>query len=92
MSDVVDLGPLIAGGAPTGSTDPALSATLAASHPIVLLPVRVETRYADVRAGGRELLVRIWPDQVHVDAHDPRLTRSRGRGRASVLAGRLALR
>ena len=73
MTDVVDLGPLIAGGAPARA-DPALSATLAASHPVVLLPVRVETRYADVAAGGRELLVRIWPDQVHVDAHDPRLT------------------
>ena len=56
------------------AADPALSATLAASHPVVLLPVRVETRYADLAAGGRELLVRIWPDQVHVDAHDPRLT------------------
>ncbi|HEX6886541.1 MAG TPA: hypothetical protein VF143_00430 [Candidatus Nanopelagicales bacterium] len=74
MSGVVDLGPLIAGGTPTGSIDPALSATLAASHPIVLLPVRVETRFADVEAGGRELRVRIWPDQVHIDAHDPRLT------------------
>ena len=40
----------------------------------MLLPVRVETRYVDAAAGGRELLVRIWPDQVHVDAHDPRLT------------------
>ena len=40
----------------------------------MLLPVRVETRYADAAGGGRELLVRIWPDQVHVDAHDPRLT------------------
>ena len=73
MSDVVDLGPLIATGA-AGSADPALAATLAASHPIVLLPVRVETRYAGAAGGGRELLVRIWPDQVHVDAHDPRLT------------------
>ena len=73
VSDVVDLGPLIAAGA-AGSADPALAATLAASHPIVLLPVRVETRYAGAAGGGRELLVRIWPDQVHVDAHDPRLT------------------
>ena len=73
MSDVVDLGPLIAAGA-AGNADPALAATLAASQPIVLLPVRVETRYAGAAGGGRELLVRIWPDQVHVDAHDPRLT------------------
>lgn len=74
MTDVVDLGPLIAGGTQTGAGDPALSASLAAGHPIVLLPVRVETRYVQVEAGGRELLVRVWPDQVHVDAHDPRLT------------------
>ncbi len=74
MSGVVDLGPLIAGAAVTDPVDPALSATLGGSHPIVLLPVRVETRYADAAGGGRELLVRIWPDQVHVDAHDPRLT------------------
>lgn len=74
MSGVVDLGPLIAGAA--GPTDPSLSAVLAGSHPIVLLPVRVETRYADAATGGRELLVRIWPDQVHIDAHDPRLTAS----------------
>lgn len=70
---MIDLGPLIAAGA-AGPTDPVLSTTVAASHPIVLLPVRVETRYAEPAGGGRELLVRVWPDQVHVDAHDPRLT------------------
>jgi hypothetical protein len=74
VTGVVDLGPLIAGGVSTGSNDPALSATLGESHPIALLPVRVETRYAGTDGGGRELLVRIWPDQVHVDSHDPRLT------------------
>ena len=73
MSAVVDLGPLIAAGS-AGPVDPVLAATVAASHPIVLLPVRVETRYVGTATGGRELLVRVWPDQVHVDAHDPRLT------------------
>ena len=51
MSDVVDLGPLIAAGA-AGNADPALAATLAASHPIVLLPVRLETRYAGAGAAA----------------------------------------
>jgi hypothetical protein len=68
---VIDLGPMIADG---GASSPASTVTLAdASHPLLLLPVRLETRFADNGEGGRELLVRIYPDQVHVDAHDPRL-------------------
>lgn len=73
MSDApVDLGPLIAGG---GAGNPGSSTILAAgSDPLLLLPVRLETRFVDTAAGGSELLVRIYPDQIHVDAHDPRLS------------------
>lgn len=41
--------------------------------PLLLLPVRLETRFH----GGKQpktLKIRIFPDQVHLNAHDPRLT------------------
>ena len=41
--------------------------------PITMLPVRIETRFAGTLASPR-LQVRLYPDDVHVDRHDPRLT------------------
>ena len=42
---------------------------LNADRPLVLLPVRLETRFF-----GQELRVRIFPDKIHVDTHEPELT------------------
>jgi hypothetical protein len=44
---------------------------LDAALPVALLPVRLEARFFDQ---ARELRLRIYPDQIHVDAHEPRLT------------------
>ena len=45
----------------------------AATVPVVLLPVQVQTRFV-TRAGATELLVRVYPDEVHVDSHQEELT------------------
>src|SRR5262249_31219855 len=41
--------------------------------PITLLPVRIETRFAGTPTAPK-LLVRLYPDDLHIDHHDPRLT------------------
>lgn len=47
-----------------------LTATLDGTHPVAMLPVRIETRFET----ATRLKVRVFPDQVHIDAHDPALT------------------
>jgi hypothetical protein len=46
---------------------------IGSSSPLVLLPVRLETRFA---LGGdvQELWIRIYPDEIHGDSHEPALT------------------
>jgi hypothetical protein len=48
-------------------------AELDGALPVALLPVRLETRFASP-ATGPELLVRIYPDDIHTDRHEPELT------------------
>ncbi|MGE0449069.1 MAG: hypothetical protein AB7Q29_05730 [Vicinamibacterales bacterium] len=46
---------------------------LSTGLPLLLLPIRIETRFNLVDKDHRELLVRIYPDHVHADAHVPEL-------------------
>jgi hypothetical protein len=50
----------------TAHTPEELVASLDATVPVALLPVRLETRFFDA---GKTLRVRIYPDQVHAAAH-----------------------
>lgn len=70
---LVDLGPLLD---PTlASARPELEVSVAsASHPIALLPVRLETRFFARAGGTSELRIRVYPDKVHLDSHDPSLS------------------
>ena len=42
--------------------------------PLVLLPVRLETRFFKLAGGVTELRIRIYPDRIHTDSHQPELT------------------
>lgn len=52
-----------------------LEGTVSTKQPLLLLPVRLETRIAPTQDGpGTELLLRVYPDDVHIDTHEPELT------------------
>ena len=42
--------------------------------PLALLPVRLETRFFAQPDGSQELRIRIFPDQIHIDSHEPELS------------------
>jgi hypothetical protein len=42
--------------------------------PLLLLPIRIETAWFPTPAGQLDLVVRIYPDDIHVDTHEPELT------------------
>ena len=44
------------------------------ARPLVLFPVRLETRFFPQSDGSSELRVRVYPDKVHIDTHEPELT------------------
>ena len=44
------------------------------ARPLVLFPVRLETRFFQQTDGTTDLCVRVYPDKVHVDSHEPKLT------------------
>jgi len=43
-------------------------------RPAVMLPVRLETRFFTLPDSSTELRVRVYPDTVHIDSHEPELT------------------
>src|SRR5512134_2676348 len=45
-----------------------------ADRPLALFPVRLETRFFRQPDGSSELRVRIYPDRIHIDSHEPDLT------------------
>ena len=55
--------------------DVAVPLSFGPARPLVLFPVRLETRFFPLAGtGSAELRVRVYPDQVHIDAHEPELT------------------
>lgn len=50
------------------------NALCAGDQPIALFPVRLETRFFAQPDGGSELRVRVYPDKIHLDSHEPALS------------------
>ena len=70
MSDLFKSGlaiPAASAGAPAPSLCPG-------DLPLVLFPVRLETRFFTLANGTTELRVRVFPDKIHLDSHEPDLT------------------
>jgi hypothetical protein len=59
---------------PPGSATPAPEPVCPSDFPLVLLPVRLETRFFTLANGSVELRVRVYPDKIHLDSHERLLT------------------
>jgi hypothetical protein len=61
---------------PVVPADPNLDLPLSfgPAQPLLLFPVRLETRFFPRGDGGADLRVRVYPDAIHVDTHEPDLT------------------
>ena len=70
--------------------DQALTGLLAAptgaatTCPVAMLPVRIETRTGQPATGGTEFRIRVYVDDIGVNAHDPRLTADEAQWSAHV--------
>src|SRR5680860_806763 len=53
-----------------------LVATLDGRRPVAMLPVRLETRFDS----ATKLRIRVFPDQLHIDGHDPELAAAEAEG------------
>lgn len=53
-----------------------LTKELNGNLPIMMLPVRIETRFVNPAGGAQELWIRIFPDDIHADSHEPLLTKN----------------
>src|SRR5678809_397757 len=56
------------------TADVATPLSFGPARPAVLFPVRLETRFFSLADGSSELRVRVYPDKVHLDSHEPKLT------------------
>jgi hypothetical protein len=59
---------------PSVSTPGTEAGALDAATPALFLPVSIETRFMDIGDGRSQLWVRIYPDQIAIDSHEPELT------------------
>src|ERR1700682_1525022 len=48
--------------------------SLSASLPIALFPIRIETRFFGAPGRGGELRIRVYPDEILANSHEPGLT------------------
>jgi hypothetical protein len=71
---------------PDGAALPSTSKFLhppSAAVPLLLLPVRIETRFQ-----GSELWLRVYPDDVHINSFEPELTADESAARATYLSAK----